>query len=607
MLKSSDPRTLVRTQITRELQHPASPAVEYPSTVTAVSLLLASARRARSQVRSAPEELRHARLVASMLLRVGWQTGMLAHINSRAAWTLLDGIAHNRTNPSLLYRLQAVTQPDKPAIIAPDRSITFAQLDRDIDRVGWGLAARGVGRGARAIFMLKNRPEFIALQPAMSRMGAAGVSISWRSTPAELEFLVNHSGARALFFDRDVADVVRAALPACKQLPRDNVFAVGGSAEGFEPYESLLRDAAPRAVQDGDEAAVIIYTSGTTGKPKGAVRKFPRDVVLGTLSIIASSPLRSDDVHLAVLPFYHSTAFAFTSFSHLVGATVVLLDSFTPEGFLEAVERYRVTQTAVVPTLLHRLLQLGEERIWQYDTRSLRAIITAGAPLSASIATRTMDVFGDVLYNFYGATETGLNTVASPADLRASPGTIGRLIENNEIHLLGDDGREVDRGKIGELYVKGPMVVAGYHDDDSATQSAQRGGMFSVGDLARLDDRGCYHLAGRKRDMIISGGVNVYPAEVEAAIESCPAVAEAAVVGAPDDEWGERVVAFVVARQPNDNGIAAAVQSHCKTLLAGPKRPREIVVLDALPRNPTGKVLKNDLRARLRRPAEATS
>ncbi len=525
---------------------------------------------------------------------------MLEHVSTGAARELLSGILHNRANPSLLYRLQALTQPDKPAIIAGERVVSFGRLDREIDRVGWGLRAHGFQRGDRAIFMLKNRPEFIALQPAMSRIGAAGVSISWRSTPAELEYLVNNSGARALFFDRDLADVVRAALPACPALPRDNVFCVGAKVDGFDTYDSLLRDASPSVIEPGEEAAVIIYTSGTTGKPKGAVRKFPRDVVLGTLSIIASSPLRSDDVHLAVLPFYHSTAFAFTSFSHLVGATVVLLDGFSPEGFLEAVERHRITQTAVVPTLLHRVLQLGQERIWQYDTRSLRAIMTAGAPLSAALAARVMDVFGDVLYNFYGATETGLNTVASPQDLRASPGTIGRLIANNEIHLLDDNGREVPRGEVGEVFIRGPMMVAGYHDDAAATRAAQRQDMFSVGDLGWLDQLGCYHLAGRKRDMIISGGVNVYPAEVEAAIESHPAVAEAAVIGVPDEEWGERVVAFVAPRTHGDARFAQAVTDHCRKLLAGPKRPREYVVVDSLPRNPTGKVLKNELRERMR-------
>lgn len=550
----------------------------------------------RSALRSVPNEARRAATLASLLARVAWKTGLRAHLTRRGVQELIAGILHNRANPSLLYRFQASVQPHKLAIVAGNQRITFAELDTTIDRLGWGLRARGFQRGDRALLMLQNRPEFIALQPAMSRLGAAGVSVSWRSTPAELEYLLNHSGARAFFFDTTVADVVRRTLPNCPQLSRDRVFSVGGEVDGFPSYDALLREASPLPHDPGDEAAVIIYTSGTTGKPKGAVRKFPRDVVTGTLSMILASPLRVDDVHLAVMPFYHSTAFAFTSLSHLVGGTVVLLDAFTPEGFLKAIEEHRITQTAVVPTLLHRVLQLGKRRIWGHNMMSLRAIMTAGAPLSAGMASSVEDVFGEVLYNFYGATETGLNTVATPEDLRASPGTIGRLIENNEIRLLDEQGNEVRRGEVGELFIRGPMMVAGYDQDEGATKSAQRNGMFSVGDLGWLDERGCYHLAGRKSDMIISGGVNVYPAEVEAVIESHPSVAEAAVVGVPDEEWGERVLAFVVAKTPGDAGIVQAVTDRCRERLAGPKRPREVVVLEALPRNPTGKVLKTELR-----------
>ncbi|MDZ4064430.1 MAG: AMP-binding protein, partial [Coriobacteriia bacterium] len=377
--------------------------------------------------------------------------------------------------------------------------------------------------------------EMVALQPAMSRMGAAGVSISFRSTPSELSYLVNHSRAHAMFFGHEVCGVVREALPSFETLPRERMFCVGGKGEGFPTYEELLDAPGSRANAGGDDAAVIIYTSGTTGRPKGAVRKFPRDVVEGTLQIIASSPLRTDDVHLAVLPFYHSTAYAFTSFSHLVGATVVILERFDPEGFLSAVQEHGVTQTAMVPTLLHRVLQLGSERIWRYDTGTLRAILLAGAPLSGELAASAMDVFGDVLYNYYGSTETGLNLMAGPEDLRLSPGTIGRILPGHEVRLLGEDGREVPRGEVGELYVRGPMMVEGYHDDEAATRSSQREGFFSVGDLAWVDERGCHHLAGRKGDMIISGGVNVYPAEVERVIEAHPLVAEVSVIGLPDE------------------------------------------------------------------------
>ena len=221
------------------------------------------------------------------------------------------------------------------------------------------------------------------------------------------------------------------------------------------------------------------------------------------------------------------------------------------------------------------------------------------APLPAPVAIDFMDMFGDVLFNFYGATETGLVTLANPADLRAAPGTIGMALPTNEIRLLGEDGLEVAEGAVGELYVKNKMLVSGYHDDAEATQQSMRDGFFSVGDLARRDVSGHYFIEGRKRDMVISGGVNVYPAEVEGVLEQYPGIQEVAVVGVPDREWGERVRAFVVMKSgiPADEG---ALKLFARERLAGPKVPRDFVFVEALPRNPTGKVLKRELRGVVR-------
>jgi fatty-acyl-CoA synthase len=206
-----------------------------------------------------------------------------------------------------------------------------------------------------------------------------------------------------------------------------------------------------------------------------------------------------------------------------------------------------------------------------------------------------MERFGLVLYNFYGATETGINTLATPTELLDSPGTIGHAVPGNEIRLLDDDGREVGVGETGELFVRNALLVAGYHRDDEATRKSMRDGFFSVGDLAHVDEHGLYHIDGRKRDMIISGGVNVYPAEVEEVLTRHPAVAEAAVVGVTDEEWGERVKAFVSFRD-GTTATTDEIAAHARAHLSGPKVPREIAVLDELPKNPTGKVLKRELR-----------
>jgi fatty-acyl-CoA synthase len=424
--------------------------------------------------------------------------------------------------------------------------------------------------------------------------------VSWRSTAAELVYLAQHCGAKAIVFEADLWHVVEQAKKSLPHLSGRDLVAVGGKVPGCASYEDdfLAPPGTPMRVEKGaeDEAAVVIYTSGTTGKPKGAVRKFPKDAMHATFQFIGETPMRSDDIHLVTCPLYHSTAFGFLVFNAILGGTAVLMDEFKPEAFLEIVERHGVTTTAVVPTLLHRVMSLDPAILAKYDVRSMRAIFTVGAQLPASLGTQVMDYFGDVLFNCYGATELALVTMAKPEDLRAAPGSIGKVLPGNEVRLLDDEGREVGVGEVGELYARNKMLVAGYHNDAESTKSSMRDGFFSVGDLARRDRDGRVFIEGRKRDMIISGGVNVYPAEVEAAIEAHPDVAEVAVVGVDDREWGERVKAFVV-RRPGVALDDGTLKLWCRERLAGPKVPREFVFIEILPRNPTGKVLKRELRA----------
>jgi len=510
-----------------------------------------------------------------------------------------------RTNASTIFRFHARNSPNRTGLVYRDRSYSFFEMDEQIDRVGAGLAAAGIGPGDRVVLMLKNAPEFLFVQAGVGRLGGAAVSVSWRSTAKELTYLVENSGARGLFFDASVAAVVKEAAPQLEKQIGNRLYSVRGEVDGTSSYEQLVNAAgsvecpaerpAERPADRGDEGAVIIYTSGTTGKPKGAVRKQSSDAVMPILGFIDRTPMRVGQTHLLVCPLYHSTAFGFMSISYALGAKVVMLDGFEPEGFLDAIEQHRVNTTAVVPTMLHRVLALGGDAVRSRDTSSLEAIFTGGAPLSGRLAKDVLDTFGDKLFNFYGATETGLVTLGEPRHLREAPGTIGCIIAGNEIRLLDDDGNLCAPGEVGELYVRSGNLVEGYHANEKATRDSMTDGFFSVGDLARVDDRGYYFIEGRKRDMIISGGVNVYPREVEMVLHAHPAVAEAAVIGVVDDEWGERVRAFVALR-PGHDLDEAGLLAYCRDELAGPKRPREVVFLDQLPRNPTGKVLKRDLR-----------
>ncbi|MBM4373507.1 MAG: acyl--CoA ligase [Deltaproteobacteria bacterium] len=530
------------------------------------------------------------------------QTGMLEDLALAGVLALLRG--RGRLTPSMTVRFHAANSPHRAALIEPrtGRHLSYAELDRAVDRTVELLRTLGIDKGDAVLLMLRNTVEFLLLQLAIGRVGGAAVTVSFRSTASELGYLMRHSRARALFFASDRGDAVRQALSTPGDAIGGRAVQVGGHGGGFTTFDELFDAAssgAPARVLEFDEAGTgeasfVIYTSGTTGRPKGAVRKFDRRSMLAVLGFLVEVPLRVGQRHLAVCPLYHATAFAFVGFSFLLGNTVVLAD-FEAEDFLDLLERYRIHHAAVVPTQLYRVLELGRDVVRARDTSSLVALFCGGAPLSGALASRVMEAFGDKLFNFYGATETGLVTLAKPHDLRVAPGTIGRTLLGNEVRLLDREGREVANGEVGELHVKSGNLVVGYHDDGAATEASTRDGYFSVGDLARQDERGYLFLEGRARDMIVSGGVNVYPREVEDVIAAFRGVGDVAVVGLPDEEWGERVHAFVEPQHGASLDLAA-LDAHCRAELAGPKRPRGVTVVESLPRNPTGKTLKTELR-----------
>lgn len=530
---------------------------------------------------------------AAALARVAVRSGALFEVRPASLWAALRmRLAGPLALPSL-FRIHAASKPDAIAVVSDHRSWSFRELDERIDRLAAGLRdEHGIGPDDAVILVMPNRVEFLETQAALGRVGASAVSVSWRSTPSELEYLVGHAGGKAVVADASVLEPVASARPRLTTVPSSNFLVVGGTREGFASYDELLARSAPERI-DGREGSVIIYTSGTTGRPKGAVRRFPENMAWAVIQLLDELGIRADDRHLAALPMYHSTAFAFIGFTLALGGTVVLESSFDPERFLATIEAQRITTAAVVPTMLHRLLELPPDVRSAYDTRSLTAIYCGGAPLSGDLARRTMEEFGHVLYNFYGSTETGLNTLATPEELLRAPGTIGHVIEGNDIRLLDEHGQEVAEGETGELWVKNEMLVSGYQHDESSTRASMRDGYFSVGDLAHRDADGLYHVDGRKHDVIISGGVNVYPAELEEVLSRHPDVSEVAVVGVPDEEWGERVRACIVPRRSLEE---AELIAWSRRELSGPKAPREVRWLEKLPRNPTGKVLKQPLR-----------
>ena len=361
---------------------------------------------------------------------------------------------------------------------------------------------------------------------------------------------------------------------------------------GWLSYREVVQDASDDfdAVGSGLGASMI-YTSGTTGNPKGAWR--PHGVDIGNvLQVISIFELAQSDVHLMCGPGYHSGVAFFSVLHQVLGATVVLQQKFDAGDALDLVERHRVTTSFMAPTLLQRLVDAQERN--PRDTSSLRAIILGAAPCPHVLKERAEAVFGQVLWEFYGATETGVNTVLRPEDQLRKPGSCGTAVPGQEIMLVRDDGTEAGIGEPGELMVRSSWVAEYYNRPDATSQSL-RDGFFSVGDVAYRDDEGYYYICDRRIDMIISGGVNIYPAEVEAVLHAHPAVMDAAVIGVPDDQWGESVKAVVQLR-PSMHATGDELISFCGERLAGYKKPRSVEFVDELPRDAAGKLLKRKLR-----------
>ncbi len=509
--------------------------------------------------------------------------------------------------PHLALMFHAAANPDKEAIVEYGehgvRRMTWGELDATINRLAGALVARGVGgKGGRVALMLPNGIEYLIAQQALARIGGTAVQLGYRSKPAEIAYILNNAEPKATIVHGAFLDTMRAgrAEAGGKGGP---MLVVGGDkiTEGdATDWDRALAASSPEVpdrekIAGGDGGGVIVYTSGTTGKPKGANRSWKKTGFESVADMILTVGMNADDRHLVVCPLYHSAAPAFVAIMMSLGATCVLMNHFEPEAALGIIQKERITCTMMVPTMIVRITNLPKETLRKYDTSSLRWVMSAAAPLSTDAARRFMEQFGPKLWNFYGATETGLVTLAGPTDHVSRPGTIGRAMRGNEIRLLDDAGKQVRQGEIGELYARNSTLISGYHKNDEATNSAQREGFFSVGDMGRMDADGYYYLESRKHDMVISGGVNIYPREIEDHLMTHPAILEAAVIGLPDPEWGETLAAFVVLRE-GQVITGTEVADYCRTHLADFKRPRHVTFLPELPRNPTGKVLKRELR-----------
>jgi fatty-acyl-CoA synthase/long-chain acyl-CoA synthetase len=485
--------------------------------------------------------------------------------------------------------------PEKPAVIVGDHSLDYATLNRRANQAANALTKLGCQADDRVAAMSFNSLAHFEISHGLRRIGAVIVPVNYRLRGHEVAYVLNDSGARIVFADeehRAVVDGVRGELSARPTLvTTDETVAAGWLRHADLMSAPPPPLAAPPHEWGGGIGASMIYTSGTTGNPKGAWRPQGADAVY-LMQMISIFELTQLDVHLVCGPLYHSAVGLFSVLNQVLGATVVVLPKFDADAALQQIEQHRVTTSFMAPTLLMRLVDAQESN--PRDLSSLRAIFLGAAPCPHALKVRAEKTFGPVLWEFYGATETGINTVLRPEDQLRRPGSCGTAVAGQEIKLVDVQGIEVATGVPGEFMVRNE-VLAEYYNKPEATSKNLHDGFFSVGDIAYKDEEGYFYICDRKVDMIISGGVNIYPAEVEAVLIAHPAVQDAAVIGVPDDQWGESVKAVVQSRL-DVNATEDELIAFCAERLAGYKKPRSIDFVDELPRDAAGKLLKRRIR-----------
>jgi len=492
--------------------------------------------------------------------------------------------------------------PDRTAVVCGPVRYTWTEWNARINQLAHAFGALGLGRGDKLAVMLNNCQEFLELANAAVKTGVITVPLSYRLRGREIEYIVKDSDSRALIFGEEFVPEITAVMPSLDDvLPGGYVMVGAGEHDDrFKRYEALL---AGQPSSEPEEPAPpglnsMIYTSGTTGRPKGVFRAGGVDPVL-LLSFVQGFGLQmGNEVHLVPAPLYHSAPTLGSVLTIVLGGTLVIMPKFEPEEFLRLIDHEKATSSFVVPTIVKRVLALPDEVKRRYDMSSLRALIVGAAPFPVETKRAAVAYFGDCIYEYYGSTDAGLNTILPPSEQLARPASCGKVLEGQDIVILDDEGTKLGPGEVGNIYITNSLVrEMQYYKDPEKTQQAFRGDYMTVGDMGYLDEDGYLYIVDRKTDMVISGGVNIYPAETEEVIHEHPAVLDVAVIGVPNEEWGEELKA-VVQLKPGRHATADDIIDFCRERLADFKRPRSVDFVDEVPRNPSGKLLKREIRAR---------
>lgn len=488
--------------------------------------------------------------------------------------------------------------PNRLCISDSKRNLTFRDFDRRSSALANGLLGHGISPGERIGVLMGNRAEFLEAIAAIGKAGLQIVPLSPRGTFRETGYMAEHSSISALIFDQPHEEL---ALRLAEHLELKVTLGVDTAVGGIG-YEDLLADASdrdPMIPVDETDPFIVAYTSGTTGNPKGVLLSHrARSLLFYCVALEYGLGPTGSTIGLA--PMYHGAGFAFAYASLHSGGAVRIMERFDPERLLHEVAAFRPTTLFVVPTHVRALRDLGEDTLARADFSSLRCLYTGAAAFPDELKAWLLDSLPDVpVHDHYGSTEIGIVTNLRPEDQRRKTRCVGPVWYMNELQLLGDDGMPVPVGEPGEIFSRSPFLMNGYLDNEEATRECMtEDGFMSAGDVGVLDEGGYLYVVDRKKDMIVTGGLNVYSREVEEVLLEHDDINDVAVIGSPSDKWGEEVTAFVTLR-PGREWNAEAVTGHCRELLAGYKVPKQLILKDDLPRSASGKVRKGELRAEL--------
>jgi acyl-CoA synthetase (AMP-forming)/AMP-acid ligase II len=517
--------------------------------------------------------------------------GILRPTRPDKALRIVNALRRWGPTPAAGYTAAAIRDPGATAIIDELGTLTFEEVHRRTNALAHALSDAGVKEGDGVAIMCRNHRGFIDVTVACSKLGANALYLNTAFAGPQITDVVKREKPVALVYDEEFEELTHDAGERRKRF-------IAWHDGDTKPKDPLLEDLIAAGDPDdvvppAEKGRVVILTSGTTGTPKGAQRKQPESLAPAA-ALFSKIPLHAGERTMIAAPMFHSWGFAHFTLGMGLGSTIVLRRKFDPEDTLSATAQHECAALVVVPVMLQRILELPAETIDKYDLSALRVIAASGSSLPGDLAVKVMDRFGDVLYNLYGSTEVAWATIATPEDLRTAPGTAGRPPRGTVIKLVDEEGNDVGEGQTGRIFVGNEMAFDGY-TGGGGKQSLD--GLLSSGDVGHFDAGGRLFIDGRDDEMIVSGGENVFPREVEDLLADHDAVDEVAVIGVEDEQFGQRLKAFVVVTRGAKVG-PDELKDHVKANLARYKVPREIEFLDELPRNATGKVLKRELAER---------